>query len=283
MSAIPAKVKKRFSTNVRNFSKILEDAKKRDINESDTVNIIVDMLAEVFGYDKYYDVTSEFAIRGTYCDLAIKDGNDVRYLIECKAVGIELKENHLRQAVDYAARAGIDWVLLTNGIEWQVYKVTFTKPIEMDLILSLDFINEGVREAKFLEKLYILSKEAIRKSVIESFQEERKALDKNTIAAIIQSEEILKIIRKKIRTIFKGVSVDTTSIGEIIRNDVLKRELVSSEDTKNAIKTINRSKPHSKRRRAPIAEKQTANEHRVDIADTGLEVSNEIEPKKELL
>jgi len=40
------------------------------------VFIIRDMLAEVFGYDELLDITSEFAIKGTYCDLAIKlDGS----------------------------------------------------------------------------------------------------------------------------------------------------------------------------------------------------------------
>jgi hypothetical protein len=37
---------------------------------SDTVIIVTDVLAEVFGYDKYSELTAEFAISGTYCDLA---------------------------------------------------------------------------------------------------------------------------------------------------------------------------------------------------------------------
>jgi hypothetical protein len=127
--------------------------------------------------------------------------------------------------------------------------------------------------------LYILCKEAIRKSVIESFHEERKALDKNTIAAIILSEEVLKIIRKKIKAIFKGVTVDTASIEEILVNDVLKRELVSSEDTKNALKTINRSKPHTKRRRSTNTSKNDDDSIDIEtdekaISGTSVENSN---------
>ena len=34
--------------------------------------IVADILSEIFGYDKYNEVTSEYAIKGTYCDLAIK-------------------------------------------------------------------------------------------------------------------------------------------------------------------------------------------------------------------
>jgi hypothetical protein len=99
MATIAKKVKDRFSKIVPKFQRILSKAKDRDVNESDTVNIINDMLDEVFGYDKYLDVTSEFAIRGTYCDLALKLDGKVQFLIEVKAIGLDLKDNHLRQAL----------------------------------------------------------------------------------------------------------------------------------------------------------------------------------------
>ena len=65
---ITKKTEERIKTGIAKFRKVLEIAKERDLNESDTVAIITDMLAEVFGYDKYLEVTSELAIRGTYCD-----------------------------------------------------------------------------------------------------------------------------------------------------------------------------------------------------------------------
>ncbi len=52
--------------------------------------IVTDMLAEVFGYDKFSEVTAEHAIRGTYCDLATKLDGTVQSLIEVKAIGLEL-------------------------------------------------------------------------------------------------------------------------------------------------------------------------------------------------
>lgn len=65
---------------------------------------------------KYSEVTSETAIRGTYCDLAIKVNGALQFLLEAKAIGQELKDTCLKQAVDYAANQGLDWVVLTNGI-----------------------------------------------------------------------------------------------------------------------------------------------------------------------
>ena len=112
---------------------------RRDVGESDTVTIVTDMLAEIFGYDKYSEITSEHAIKGTYCDLAIKLEGGNQSIIEVKAVGLGLKDQHVKQAVDYAANQGVEWVVLTNGVTWRVYKVFFVRPIDHELVIGLIF------------------------------------------------------------------------------------------------------------------------------------------------
>ena len=54
-------------------------------------------------------------IRSTFCDLAVKLDGHLAFLIEVKAIGLELKEQFVKQAVDYAANQGVEWVVLTNG------------------------------------------------------------------------------------------------------------------------------------------------------------------------
>src|SRR4026208_2218327 len=114
MAAIPKKVVERLVAGIKRFQPILAAAKARDVGESDTVVIVTDMLAEVFGYEKYSEITSEYAIKSTFCDLATKIDGTLQTLIEVKAIGLELKDSHVKQAVDYAANQGVDWVLLTN-------------------------------------------------------------------------------------------------------------------------------------------------------------------------
>ena len=46
------KTEDRIKSALPKFQKILSVAKDRDLNESDTVSIISDILADVFGYDK---------------------------------------------------------------------------------------------------------------------------------------------------------------------------------------------------------------------------------------
>ena len=169
------KTEERIKNSLGKFQKVLAIAKDRDLNESDTVSIITDMLAEVFGYDKYLEVTSELAIRGTYCDLAIKLNGKFEYLIECKAVGIDLKDNHLRQAIGYGANKGIQWIVLTNGIDWQVYKLKFEQPIQWELVARFNTLAVTTKNERDVEKLAILTKEGVEKNFREELYEKYNA------------------------------------------------------------------------------------------------------------
>jgi len=148
MSNIPKKVIERFVKTLPRFQRILQTAKDRDVNEADTVSVLNDIFGEVFGYDKYLEITSEFVIRGTYCDLAIKLEDKVQFLIEVKAIGIALKDGHIRQALDYGANHGVPWIILTNGIEWRVFRVRFEQPISVDSVCIFDFLMLNPRDEK---------------------------------------------------------------------------------------------------------------------------------------
>src|SRR5665647_367241 len=162
--AIPKKVIDRIALQLKKYQAILADAKDRDISESDTVVIIGDMLADLFGYKKYLEITTEFSIRGIYVDLAVKVGNDVRFLIEAKAIGVDLKDSHVKQAIDYGANHGIEWVILTNGIVWHVYKIYFKQPIEKVLIFEINLMQTTAKNQQLLECFCTLSREGFTQS-----------------------------------------------------------------------------------------------------------------------
>src|ERR1019366_1591935 len=152
---IPPRVSDRLAAGLKRFQPILTSAKSRDVNESDTSMIVTDMLAEIFGYDKYNEVTRELNIRGTHCDLATRIEGKLQMLIEVKAIGLDLKDGHARQAVDYAANEGVEWVALTNGSLWRVFRVIFGKPIDTELVLDFDFLALSHKSAAQLENLFL--------------------------------------------------------------------------------------------------------------------------------
>jgi hypothetical protein len=236
--AIPKKVSERLIAGIKRYQPILESAKQRDVGETDTVTIIKDMLADVFGYDKYSELTSEYAIRGTYCDLAIKLDGKLTTLIEVKAVGIELKDQHVKQAVDYAANQGVDWVLLTTGIRWCVYHVRFTKPIEHELVVDIDLSRLNVRSESDLEHLYLWCKEGWQRSALGDFHAQKQALSRFYLSAVVLSDACLDAIRRELRRVSPDIKITADQIKTSLTNEVLKREVVEGEKAEEARKVV---------------------------------------------
>jgi hypothetical protein len=231
----------RAKGGLRRYQKVLEAARRRDVNESDTCVIVSDFLADVLGYDKYSEVTTEFAIRSTFCDLAIKVDGRLQYLIEVKSVGTDLKENHLRQAVDYGANQGVEWVLLTNGILWQAHRLRFEKPISHEEVFSIDLLNAELKSLQILEKLYLISREAGGSAAISTYWQQKEATSRFVVAQMLVDPTVLSVTRRQLKRLFPGVKIDEESLESLIRNDVLKRELLEGERASAAEKLIKRA------------------------------------------
>jgi hypothetical protein len=241
MASVPKKVAERLVAGIKLFQPVLAAARARDINEADTVTIVKDMLAGVFGYDKYAEITAEHLIRGTYCDLALKIDNELVSLIEVKAIGLELKDQHVKQAVDYAANQGIDWVLLTNGIIWRVYRIQFTKPIEQELVVDLDFCVLNHRATKDIELLYLWCKEGWVKSALGDFHTQKQALSRYFLGALVISDPVLDVIRKQLRRLSPDARIDTAEIKAVLEGEVIKRDVLEGERADHARKKIART------------------------------------------
>jgi predicted type IV restriction endonuclease len=260
MANIPTKIMDRLVAGVKRFQPILAAAQSRDVNESDTVIIVTDMLAEVFGYDKYSEITSEKSIRGTFCDLATKVNNTLQTLIEVKAINQELKDNFVKQAVDYASNEGVDWVVLTNGILWRIYRITFSKPIDHELILEINFLATNHHEVSNLEQLFLLTKESWSKSALSDYYDQKQALSKFSISAVILTDTVLGVIKRELRRLTPDVKISNEQIQSVLVQEVLKREVVEGDKADDARKRINRAANRELRSRSEkdVESKQSA-------------------------
>ncbi len=235
---ISVKVEERIRSSLKRFQPILQSAKTRDINESDTVTIVVDVLEHIFGFDKYTEITSEYAIRGTYCDLAIKLEGKLSLLIEVKAVGTDLKDQHIKQATDYAANEGIEWVILTNLLDWKIYKVTFGKPIGCEQVEHFNLLNLLPKDKTTIELLSLIAKEGLKKSKLEQHHSYKQILNKFTIGAVLLSEDVIWSIRKKLKSLSLEAKISEDEIKKALINEVIKRDIFDCEKSQIAQKQL---------------------------------------------
>lgn len=235
---IPTKILPRLTDGLKKFQPILKIAKSKDINESDTVVIITDILSELFGFDKYSEITSEYAIKKTFCDLAIKISNEICFLIEVKAIGIELRSDHIKQAVDYGSNAGVDWVILTNGIQWKIFKIIFAKPVYNDLVYEFNLLDLSPKKDSDLDLLFMVSKESLTKSVLQDYHSKKLALSKYFIANLLTTEPVVEILRKTIKKMNPDIKIENEAILDVLVNDVIKRETFDGDKADEAKKKI---------------------------------------------
>lgn len=77
-------------------------------------------------------------IRGTYADYVIQTKGVRHFLVEVKSLSLTLSAKHLRQTINYGANEGIEWALLTNGKQFDFYKIFFQNQLKLDLLFSFD-------------------------------------------------------------------------------------------------------------------------------------------------
>ena len=127
---------------LKKFIPHLIAARDQNLNEADIVVRLIKVLEDVLGYDGLSEITREMNLKDKYVDLAVKIDGTVKFLIEAKSAGTELRDRHIEQAERYAAENNIRWVLLTNGTVWNLYHLTFDEGIEYARAFSVDITTD---------------------------------------------------------------------------------------------------------------------------------------------
>jgi hypothetical protein len=245
--AIPVKVRERLVGGLKRMTPIILQQKARDVSEADTVTLVKDLLSEVFGYDKYAELTSEHAIRGTFCDLAVKLDDKLVELIEVKSAGSTLDDRHVKQAIDYAANQGVEWVMLTNASVWRLYQVIFGKPIDKRLLLEIDLTALDLRKDEHLDKLHLFTKEGFTKGAHIELRDRQDATSRFILAALLtNNESVIGVIRRELRRVV-DVLVDDDVIVQALTAEVIKRDNLEGPEAEAAVKRVNRVEARAQR------------------------------------
>lgn len=207
--------------------KALREYRKKYLSRKENLNadeatariMINNFLSQVLGYLETIDISTEYTIKGTYVDYVIKLNKKIQFVVEAKAVSIDLNEHHVKQAIDYAANEGIDWALLMNGRQIELHRVIFEKPIRSQRIFSFDLTNLSTIHTAAKHISYI-TKRAVQKNELDTYWKRFDALtDKNLLKAI-HSQEVIRALRLQIKK-KSGINFTdneiTKSLDEVIK------------------------------------------------------------------
>jgi Type I restriction enzyme R protein N terminus (HSDR_N) len=185
-------------SSLKAYRKNFLDGSVKELDESGTRLMINRFLSDVLGYKQIEEIKTEYMIKGTYADYVIQTNTIRHFLVEVKALSFQLSEKHLRQTVNYGANEGIEYALLTNGRNFEFYKIIFEQPISSRLIFALDLSDAaGLKSAA--SHLQHLHKESVIKHSFKPLWNKSEATDPYNIAGIICSDAVLKCVKKLIR------------------------------------------------------------------------------------
>jgi hypothetical protein len=211
----------KLTQSLKDYKKNFLDKPLGDLDESGTRLLINHFLTEILGYKTLEDIKTEYMIKGTYADYVIQIAGEKHFLVEVKALSLNLSDKHLRQSINYGANEGIDWVLLTNGKEFQLYRVIFEKPISQELVFSLN-LSDLSNLKSISEQLQFLHKDIVLKGGLEVLWNRNTALSPKHLTKILFSTEVVSFVQKELKKKF-NIKFDDAHIEKALKRIAIER------------------------------------------------------------
>lgn len=215
--------RERVRAAVRRYSKPLADLVARDANEGDTRLLVTDFLCEGLGFDKYEDLTTEYQVKGEFADYGVRIDKQMVAFIEVKRCTTKLGLKHLRQVQMYAVNEGVEWVVVTSGVVWQVWHLSAGLPVVMDLAIDVDLLSDERTLGQKANELFYLSRESMKRRQIDELWKAKAATSPKSLGKALSSAAVADTVRKELRRT-TGQNIEAKEIMRLVRETVLRPE-----------------------------------------------------------
>ena len=193
------------SAQIKLLEKNLKEYKKRfltrdheGLDEASTRLMINNFLIDILEYAEFEEIKTEYNISGEYADYVIQIGRKKHFIVEVKSISLDLNDKHLRQATNYAINEGIDWVLLTNGNTFILYRILFNKPISIKKVFEHDMSKEKNLQSASKD-IHLLSKKSIEKNELEKHWERFEVVEPTGLSNLLYHKAVVTSIRRVMR------------------------------------------------------------------------------------
>lgn len=214
--------RERVKTSLRRYAKPLADLLARDANEGDTRLLVTDILEHTLGFDKYEELTTEYGVKGEFADYGIRLDKELVAFVEVKRVSTKLAAKHLRQVEMYAVNEGVEWMILTNGVDWRAYHLSGGLPVQIDLALDVNLLGDETPTEK-ANQLFYLTRESLGRRQIDELWKAKRATSPKSLAQILSSDAVVNSVRKELYRATRQ-TVDNAEVERLLRETVIRPE-----------------------------------------------------------
>ena len=240
MTKINRKIQERLRAGLRCFKPLLKAAKERDASRADTATLALDLLSDLFGFDRYSEVTPELDNREAVYDFAIHSGNSVAMLVRVSPVCSAPDDRYLLATAQHAL---LQVDCPDDGIGWQVHHVEDTgktRP-ETPIVLAFDLSHMQPGQDSHIETLFLLTREGHKSAGLNHFRLRLEVTNRHYLGAMMLSDPVVAAVRRELRKLNPGLQI-TAEIRENLAKGVLRPDVAASSETAAVLEFLQKIK-----------------------------------------
>ncbi len=154
-------------------------------------------------------------------------------------------DKHIEQAENYASRAGVPWAVLTNGIDWRLYHLTFAESegITHEVAFSMNLPEDLAADPETgWSKLSLLRPESVSQGALDAFWARRKALRPASVVRGLFARDVLGRIRRELNR-DAPARLDLQDVFNAVRDVISKEALAEAGDLRVGRRKARRGAP----------------------------------------
>ena len=235
MAKISFKIQERIKAALRRFKPLLKAARERDAGRADTATLALDLLSELFGYDRYSEITSELDNKESVFDFSIQTEGQPRMLVRVSPIGMAPDDRYLLATAQYAQMNGVDWIIMTNGIAWQVHHVedVGANAPETPVVLAFDLLQMQPGREAHLGTIHLLTREGHEKAGLSHFKLRLEMTNRHYLGAMVLSDAVVASVRRELQKLNPDLRVTPAELRENLAKGVLRPDIVQSNETRS--------------------------------------------------
>lgn len=160
-------IKNRLKKNLAKYQRLLSVSGTYSFTKDGVLPKVKDMLSEIFGYEPK-EIISGNSIQ--FFDIAVKINKKFIYMIKCLPIDVNLNNiwtsyRPSSQEIEYSFINKVNWIIFTNGIEWQIFAASFKKTgYKIEFLASFNILSVSYMNKNDIELLTLVAKEGVKSS-----------------------------------------------------------------------------------------------------------------------
>jgi hypothetical protein len=113
--------------------------------------------------------------------------------------------------------------------------------VSYDEVALFDLRTLDHKSEEEVQKAFLLSREAIGADAMNTYHQNALLFNKFTVTHILLTDAVLTAIRREFRRIFPDLRVDGEKLSELLKTEILKRELLEGDKSKECSQRIRKA------------------------------------------